>query len=125
LSAAGQPGGVARPLHELGHQARVVEEHPPLLGELHASPAPHQELDAKRLFESLDLLRQSGLRDPQAVCCMAEMTFLGNCDEISELSKLDRHLFTHDQAARDTQRWGGYTCGARSFPRIGTSCPRS
>ncbi len=76
------------PIGDFERQTGLVEEHPPGIRELNASPIADEQLDTDGALELLDLLRQTRLGDAESLRRSAEMKLLGDGDEVPELTEL-------------------------------------
>ena len=70
--------------------ARLAQQRLSCLSQLHSPVRPAEKLHAQRIFECLDLARERGLRHMEANSSPVDISFLGNRNEISELTQI-RH----------------------------------
>jgi hypothetical protein len=67
----------------------LAEQHPAGVGERHSSTVPIEELNAEPLLQLADRARQRRLCDPEANGGASKVQFLGNGDEVPELTSLE------------------------------------
>jgi hypothetical protein len=70
------------------YPSRLFEEDLAGVRQLETTRNPVEKLGAQLALERLDLLAQRWLRDPQPLGGAAKVPFLGNGDEVAQMSKL-------------------------------------
>src|SRR5262249_32641717 len=84
----GTAGGPGDPPGRRGCAASLFQNRPSRVGQLHTPPGAIEQPDSELVFELANLLAQRRLCDMQSCGSAAEMQFLGNRNEIAEVSQL-------------------------------------
>jgi len=87
-TAPTHPGSIDRTLDFVDHKARNLYAGRSGSSQCGAPCASNEELDAELFLQIADLPRQRGLGDAKTFRCCAECRFVGNADDVPELSKV-------------------------------------
>src|SRR5262245_1638551 len=91
LSTRGTSGRFKCLVEMRQHGAGIVQENAPGVGQLDPARLAPKQLHIKLTFHSLDAEAERGLLHAKPLRGSCNMSFLRNCDEVSEVSQLHSH----------------------------------
>jgi len=89
LREAGHPRTLNRAFRQLDDLACVVQEYLACLGQLDPSPISDEQSDPEGALQRLDLMRESGLRDPQRLRSPREVQVFRDGNEVAKVAELN------------------------------------
>src|SRR6185436_19874043 len=93
LAATGRQRRRRRAVHLRENLARAGREHTPGLRQLHLASRATEKLGAELVLDLADLLTEGRLADVQAFRRASKVQFLGECDDIAQVSEFHRCEF--------------------------------